>query len=398
MVATDYCHLNGVNYLIIADRYSGWLSVLHVGKGEFDTEKLIEVFRDYFLTFGIAEEISSDMASQYMSTKFEKFLKQYGIHHRKSSSYFAHSNSRAELGVKSGKRILMDNMDPDGTVNNDRFLRAMLQYRNTPQPDTRLSPAQVVYGRYMRDFIPVVNDKYEPKQEWAMVREYREKALKRRLDRDGARLEQYTKKQKLIPIGNAVAVQNQAGRHPKKWDKTGVVVENMDHDKVLVRMDGSRRLTTRNRRFVRKILSPPDLPDRDVPLQTMPKDVVGQVRDVVEDEAPETVGNEDTPDDRSSLVDMQQSMRQGQQDSGIEMVGHEAHDVVQDVEVSMGAPSAPVPSETDMPAVERPKRNRRPNVKYSSEEYDLSAVSAVKKGLCLSGLYVKQCKPRTRGK
>ena len=70
MVATDYCHLNGVNYLIIADRYSGWLSVLHVGKGEFDTEKLIEVFRDYFLTFGVAEQISSDMASRYMSTKF----------------------------------------------------------------------------------------------------------------------------------------------------------------------------------------------------------------------------------------------------------------------------------------------------------------------------------------
>ena len=32
----------------------------------------------------------------------------------------------------------------------------------------------------MRDFIPVANNKYEPKQEWAMVREYREKALKRR--------------------------------------------------------------------------------------------------------------------------------------------------------------------------------------------------------------------------
>ena len=131
----------------------------------------------------------------------------------------------------------MDNMDPNGMVNNDKFLRAMLQYRNTPQPDTRLSPAQVVYGRYMKDFIPVVNDKYEPKQEWAMVREYRERALARRLDRDGARLEKYTKKQKVIPVGGAVAVQNQTGRFPKKWDKTGVVMENMDHDKVLVRMD-----------------------------------------------------------------------------------------------------------------------------------------------------------------
>ena len=368
-----------------------------MGKGEFDTEKLIEVFRDYFLTFGVAEEISSDMASQYMSTKFEKFLKQYGIHHRKSSSYFAHSNSRAELGVKSGKRILMDNMDPDGTVNNDRFLRAMLQYRNTPQPDTRLSPAQVVYGRYMRDFIPVVNDKYEPKQEWAMVREYREKALKRRLDRDGARLEQYTKKQELIPIGYAVAVQNQAGRYPKKWDKTGVVVENMDHDKVLVRMDGSRKLTTRNRRFVRKILSPSDLPDRDVPLQTMPRDSAGQVGGAVDDEAPETVVDIGTSEDRGIMVDMQQSTGQCQPNTGNDRIGEGTHDSVQEVE-DTNVPVLPVPSGADIPAVERPKRNRRPNVKYSSEDYDLSSISAAKKGLCLSGLYVKQCKPRSRGR
>ena len=77
-------------------------------------------------------------------------------------------------------------------------------------------------------------------------------------------MEKYTKQQKVIPVGEAVAVQNQTGRFLKKWDKIGIVMENMDHDKVLVRLDGSRRLTTRNRRFVRKIVTPPDI--RDVEL------------------------------------------------------------------------------------------------------------------------------------
>ena len=95
-----------------------------------------------------------------------------------------------------------------------------------------------------------MNDKYEPKQEWASVREYRERALARRLDRDGARLEQSTKKQRVIPIGGALAVQNQTGRFPTRWDKTGVVVEKQGHDKVIVRMDGSRRLIMRNKKFV----------------------------------------------------------------------------------------------------------------------------------------------------
>ena len=147
------------------------------GKREFDTEKLIEVLRDYFLTFGVAEEISSDTASQYMSSKFERFLQQNGVWLKQSSAYYAHLNTRAEVGVKSGKRLFRDNMDPDGRVTNHNFLRAMLKYRNAPQPATRLSPAQVVYSSYLRDFLPVVHDKYEPNHEWALVREYRERAL-----------------------------------------------------------------------------------------------------------------------------------------------------------------------------------------------------------------------------
>ena len=38
----------------------------------------------------------------------------------------------------------------------------------------------------------------------------------------------------------------------------------MDHERVFVRMDGRTRLTTRNLRFVKKIISPQDLPDQNV--------------------------------------------------------------------------------------------------------------------------------------
>ena len=332
-----------------------------------------------------------------MLSKFEKFLQQYGIRHRQSSAYYAHSNSRAEVGVKSGKRLLRDNVDPDGRVNNDKFLRALLQYRNTPQPDTRLSPAQVVYGRYMKDFIPVVNDKYEPKQEWALVREYRERALARRLDRDGARLEQYTKKQKQIPIGGSVAVQNQTGRFPKKWDKTGVVLENMDHDKVLVRMDGSRRLTTRNRRFVRQILSPPDLPNLDVPSANVQRHSSSPVVDSV-DEVPTAQSITKTSNNVCHLVNMEQ--HQSGADNGIiDYVDNDDRD--QDNMEGQMQPQSQLPELSGsvlQPTVGRPQREKRPNVRYSAEEYDLATVSASRAGLILSGLYVKQGRLKNRGR
>jgi hypothetical protein len=40
------------------------------------------------------------------------------------------------------------------------------------------------------------------------------------------------------------------GNNPNKWDKTGIVMESKPHSQLLIRVDGSRRVTMRNRRFV----------------------------------------------------------------------------------------------------------------------------------------------------
>ena len=200
MIVVDYCSLQGHNYLVLADRYSGWLSIFKTGKGDFDGDAMVKFLREYFCTFGVAEEFSSDMGPQMMSDVVQKFLSQWGVHHRQSSAYNPHSNSRAELAVKAGKRMLRDNLDSKGDVT-DKFYRALLQYRNTPHSDTRLSPAQVIFGRQVRDFLPVLPYKYEPKQEWGFLQEDRERALARRFQTDGKRLAEHSKTQKQIPVG-----------------------------------------------------------------------------------------------------------------------------------------------------------------------------------------------------
>ena len=50
-----------------------------------------------------------------------------------------------------------------------------------------------------------------------------------------------------------MTIQNQWGRNPIKWHKTGVVVEIRPHEQVVVKVDASRRLTLRNRRFIREL-------------------------------------------------------------------------------------------------------------------------------------------------
>ena len=112
-------------------------------QGDFDAKSLVTKSRDYFTNFNIPVEIATDGGPQMMSDVFQKSLKAWGIRHRLSSAYFPHSNCRAELAVKTGKRMLRDNMGHGGNIDTDKVMRAVLQYRNTPMQDSRRSPAQI---------------------------------------------------------------------------------------------------------------------------------------------------------------------------------------------------------------------------------------------------------------
>ena len=141
-------------------------------------------------------------------------------HHRLSSVALAHSNGRAELGVKTCKPMLMDNTGPNGEINLDKFQRGMLQYRNTPDRDTGLFPAQVIYGGPIKDFIPIVPGSYRPHNTWKETSRDREEAMR--------------------------------ANHPLRWDRTGLVIEVKQFDQYAVRYDGSGRVTLRNQKFLRK--------------------------------------------------------------------------------------------------------------------------------------------------
>ena len=135
----------------------------------------------------------------------------------------------------------------------DKVMRAVLQYRNTPMQDSRRSPAQMVFGQQMRDFIPSLAYKYEPAKDWAISQEHRERTFAIKREMDHQRWSYRTKDLDKLEVGTAVAIQNQTGQNPTKWDKTGVIIENKPNSKVMIRVDGSRRVTLKNRQFVRHL-------------------------------------------------------------------------------------------------------------------------------------------------
>ena len=76
-IVCDFFTLSGKTYAAIADRYSNWLSVLHLKRDS--SPELITSLRSYFSTFGIPELFSTDGASIFTSAEFTEFCARWGI-------------------------------------------------------------------------------------------------------------------------------------------------------------------------------------------------------------------------------------------------------------------------------------------------------------------------------
>ena len=139
------------------------------------------------------------------------------------------------------------------------FYRALMTYRNTADRDTGLSPAETLYGRPLKDFLPytprgaVEQRRRIPMQRtWTDLMTHRETALAARSTRDHEKWSATTKSLPPLRIGDHVFLQNQSGNYPKRWDKRGVVIEVLQNHQYRLRVDGSRRVTLRNRQFLRR--------------------------------------------------------------------------------------------------------------------------------------------------
>ena len=257
-IFADFFDYGGRHFLVVGDRLSGWSDVFATPTGSSLTgaKALVSLLRSYFATFGVPEELSSDGGPEFTASVTKAFLQTWGIHHRQSSAYFPQSNGRAEVAVKGAKRLLMANVSPNGDLNNDSFLRAMLQLRNTPDPDCDLSPAEIVFGRRLRDAFAFVNrlttfSNRFIRRTWREAWRSKEDALRARAERTNVELYKGVRPLHKLTNGDRVLIQNQAGRHPRKWDKVGTVVEVLSHDQYHVKVGGSGRITKRNRRFLR---------------------------------------------------------------------------------------------------------------------------------------------------
>ncbi len=243
------------HYLVVGERLSGWVEILRstACTDLGGSAGLVRHLRTFFGTFEVPEELGSDGGPEFTASNTETFLRSWNVRHRVSSVSFPQSNGRAEVAVKTAKRLLMSNTGPTGNLDHDRFLRAILQLRNTPDRECNLSPAQIIFGQPLRDSLTFVNrlEKFSNphiRPLWRQAWTAKEEALRTRISRTTESLQTHSRPLRPLTTGDRVFLQNQHGPNPTKWDRSGLVVESLGHDQYRVKIDGSGRLTLRNRR------------------------------------------------------------------------------------------------------------------------------------------------------
>ena len=138
MIATDLFELSGKHYLLVVDYFSRYPEITHLTSTT--SAAVITSLQVSICTARIPERVRSDNGPQYASQEFSTFADSYGFQHTTSSPRYPQSNGQAERAVKTVKQMLKQSGDP--------YL-ALLNYRATPLPWCKRSPAELLMGRRM---------------------------------------------------------------------------------------------------------------------------------------------------------------------------------------------------------------------------------------------------------
>ena len=116
-------------------------------------KKVILALITIFTRFGLPLTVRTDNGPQFISNKFEQYLKEHGIKHHTSIPLRPQSNGEVERQNRSVmKAIRVAHLEKrDWRREIYKFLTA---YRSTPQSTTGASPSFLMFGREMKAKLP----------------------------------------------------------------------------------------------------------------------------------------------------------------------------------------------------------------------------------------------------
>ncbi|XP_057302732.1 uncharacterized protein K02A2.6-like [Hydractinia symbiolongicarpus] len=148
----------GENLLVCIDYYSRYpeVEILH----KVDTHAIAKKLRKMFYRYGSPEEIVTDNGPQFISAGFKRLMTEFNIKHQKVAPYHPQANDEVERFNRTLKKCIQTAV-ADGIDWQIALENFLLSYRSTPHATTGVAPAELLFGRPIRDKIPT-NDTSHP--------------------------------------------------------------------------------------------------------------------------------------------------------------------------------------------------------------------------------------------
>lgn len=147
---------SGHSIFVMVDYYSRFTEA--VVMKQTTAKRTVDALHETFCRFGMPETIRSDNGPQFISEELKSFCAQYGIKLLKTTPYWPQANGEVE---RANRAILKRLKISQLSENTDWIwdLRSfLLMYNSTPHATTGVSPSKLMFGRILRDKIPVFGE------------------------------------------------------------------------------------------------------------------------------------------------------------------------------------------------------------------------------------------------
>ena len=153
-IGTDLFSYTGKDYLIIVDRFSGFVMCSDIIKNT-NCANIIIILKNWFNILRFPKTIRSDGGPQFR-TEFDTFCNKNNIIHELSSPYNPSSNGLAEQAVKTAKQLLIKCMSE-----NSNFQEAFQMWRCFSQ-NNGFYPAEMFFCCPQRSLLPTLQLHHQP--------------------------------------------------------------------------------------------------------------------------------------------------------------------------------------------------------------------------------------------
>ncbi|XP_054276767.1 uncharacterized protein K02A2.6-like [Macrosteles quadrilineatus] len=150
IVGADLLKCKGHWYLLISDYYSRFMEIARLNDLKMGT--IVTYTKSIFARHGVPETVRADCGSQFDCCQFKQLGRDYGFKLITSSPKFPQSNGFIEAQVKNFKYHLEKSDDP---------YKMLLMLRATPLENGK-SPAELLFGRRIRTYVPIMSDQLRP--------------------------------------------------------------------------------------------------------------------------------------------------------------------------------------------------------------------------------------------